>query len=93
MWKRILYTVIFFAAIFLVAKLFFWMLPYLLIGGFGIYAYKKYISPKLNRKKKDEGMDYTYTKKIEVEKQNFSRFSSKQKENNIIDVDYKEINK
>lgn len=93
MWKGILYTVIFFAVILLVAKLFFWMLPYLLIGGLGIYVYKKCISPKLNNKKKDEGINYTYTKKIEVEKQNFNGVSKKPKENNIIDVDYKEINK
>lgn len=93
MWKGILYTVIFFAVILLVAKLFFWMLPYLLIGGIGIYVYKKYISPKLKKHKKDEGINYTYTKKIEVEKQNLGSFSSKSKENNVIDVKYKEINK
>ena len=93
MWKGILYTAIFFAVILLIIKLFFWSLPYILIAGAGIYVYKKYISPKLNKSKKENAINYSYTtKKIDVEPQKVDGFANKN-DTKVIDVEYKEINK
>lgn len=74
----------------LILGVFLKILPYIIIGGIGIYLVSKgykFIKAKVNQVSNTESTTYTYDSKDNIESKSDVEFDT----SNAIDVDYKEV--